>query len=175
MPIADCRIDVGERLVLATGQRALEAHRSAVAHWELLTAVALVGLGARALELGREYVLERRAFGVLIGSFQTIQHRLADNVTGLEGARLLAYEAAWAQDVGEAGAGELASMAFLFAGETAYKAAADSLQFHGGYGYTLEYDIQLFLRRAKAWVLIAGDPKRRYAQLAHRLYPDEER
>jgi alkylation response protein AidB-like acyl-CoA dehydrogenase len=174
MPIADCTVDAGERLVLATGPAALDAHREAVAHWELLTAAALVGLGSRALEIGLEYVLERRAFGVLIGSFQTIQHRLADNVTALEGARLLAFEAAWAHDVGDPGARELASMAYLFAGETAGKAAADSVQFHGGYGYTLEYDIQLFLRRAKAWVLVAGDPKHRYAELAHRLHPAQQ-
>jgi alkylation response protein AidB-like acyl-CoA dehydrogenase len=175
LPIADCRIDHGERIVIARGRRALEAHRASVAHWELLTAVALVGLGARALDIGREYVMERRAFGVLIGSFQTIQHRLADNATALDGACLLAHEAAWAQDVGRADAAELATMSFLFAGETAFKTAADSLQFHGGYGYTLECDIQLFLRRAKAWVLVVGDPKRRYAQLAHRLYQDGER
>jgi alkylation response protein AidB-like acyl-CoA dehydrogenase len=175
MPIADCPVDHRDRGVIARGRVALEAHQAAVAHWELLTAVALYGLGARALDIGLEYVMERRAFGVLIGSFQTIQHRLADNATALDGARLLAYEAAWAHDVGRADAAELAAMAFLFAGETAGKTTADSLQFHGGYGYTLECDIQLFLRRAKAWVLVAGDPKRRYAQLAHRLYGDEAR
>lgn len=171
LPLADCRLDEGDRVVIARGPRAVEAHRTAVAHWELLTGVALVGLGARALEIGIEYVMMRRAFGVLIASFQTIQHRLADDATALDGARLLAYEAAWAQDAGEPNADTLATMAFLFAGETAFKTTADCLQFHGGYGYTLEYDIQLYFRRAKAWVLVAGDPKTRFAELAHRLYP----
>jgi alkylation response protein AidB-like acyl-CoA dehydrogenase len=174
LPIADRRLDEGERIVLARGEEAVVHYERAVRQWELLTGTALVGAGQRALDIGLEYVMERRAFGVLIGSFQTIQHRFADDVTALDGARLIAYEAAWAQDVGQADAGELATMAFLYAGDTAFKTAAESLQFHGGYGYTLEYDIQLYFRRAKAWVLVAGDPKARYAELAHRLYGLEE-
>jgi alkylation response protein AidB-like acyl-CoA dehydrogenase len=136
----------------------------------MLTAAALVGLGLKALDLALEYVMQRRAFGVLIGSFQTIQHRLADNVTALEGARLLAFEAAWAGDTGQPNTEDLATMAFLFASETAFKTAAESLQFHGGYGYTLEYDIQLYFRRAKAWPLVAGDPRPKHAELARRIY-----
>jgi alkylation response protein AidB-like acyl-CoA dehydrogenase len=140
----------------------------------MLTAAALVGLGMKALDLALEYVMQRRAFGVLIGTFQTIQHRLADNVTALDGARLLAYEAAWAADTGQLNCESLATMAFLFAAESAFKTAAESLQFHGGYGYTLEYDIQLYFRRAKAWPLVAGDPKPKHAELARRLYGHRE-
>jgi alkylation response protein AidB-like acyl-CoA dehydrogenase len=172
LPLADRALDEGA-VVLASGPQAIEAHRAAVHHWELLTAMALVGLGDRALELGKEYVLERRAFGVLIGTFQTIQHRLADDVTALEGARLLAQQAAWATDTEQPNATELASMALLYAGETAFKTAAECLQFHGGYGYTMEYDIQLFFRRAKAWPLVLGDPRHRYADLAHRRFDRE--
>jgi alkylation response protein AidB-like acyl-CoA dehydrogenase len=173
LPIADWPLDGGDRIVLARGAEALDAHADAVAHWELLTGMAFVGLGERALEIGLEYVKERTAFGVLVGSFQTIQHRLADDVTALDGSRLLALEAAWAQDAGQPDAAELATMAFLYAGETAFKTAAECLQFHGGYGYTLEYDIQLYFRRAKAWMLVAGDSKARYADLAHRIFDDE--
>jgi alkylation response protein AidB-like acyl-CoA dehydrogenase len=111
---------------------------------------------------------------VLVATFQTIQHRLADNATALEGARLLAYEAAWAQDVDlPAAAGPLATMSFLFAAETAFRTASESLHFHGGYGYALEYDIQLYFRRAKAWPLLGGDPRAAYADLAHRLFDAE--
>jgi alkylation response protein AidB-like acyl-CoA dehydrogenase len=144
-----------------------------VHQWQALTAAALVGLGFRALDIGIEYVMQRRAFGVLIANFQTIQHRLADDVTALDGARLLAYEAAWAADVALPSAGTLATMAFLFASESAFKTASESLHFHGGYGYTLEYDIQLYFRRAKAWALIAGDPRAHYVALAHRLFDEE--
>ncbi|WP_436787694.1 acyl-CoA dehydrogenase family protein [Yinghuangia sp. YIM S10712] len=169
-PLADCRVDAGSSVVLAQGPEAVAAHERARRQWELLTGAALVGLGERALEIGVEYVLQRRAFGVLVGSFQAIQHRLADVVTNMDGARLLAYEAAWAHDENLPEAGTLATMAFLFAAESAFRTASESLHFHGGYGYTLEYDIQLYFRRAKAWPLAAGDPRGAYAQLAQRLF-----
>jgi alkylation response protein AidB-like acyl-CoA dehydrogenase len=171
-PIATCAVP-SDAPVVTAGPMATAAHRRAVAHWRALTAVALVGLGRRALEIGLEYVMQREAFGVLIGSFQTIQHRLADDATALEGAQLLAYKGAWAQDVGHPQAAELATMAFLFAAETAFRTASDSLHFHGGYGYTLEYDIQLYFRRAKAWALAAGDSRAAYASLAHDRFDHE--
>ena len=169
MPLADCPLP-GRAVVLARGPEAVAAHQGAVRRWRLLTAVALAGLAARALDIGLGYVLQRRAFGVLIGSFQTVQHRLADNATAVDGARLLAYKAAWALDAGLPSAGSLAEMAFLFAAETAFTTASESLHFHGGYGYTLEYDIQLYFRRAKAWPMLAGDRRAGYASLARSLY-----
>lgn len=170
MPIADRTLDGGETTVLAEGPAAAAAHDGAVRRWEALTAAALTGLAARALELGLGYVLERKAFGILIGGFQTVQHRLADDATALEGARLLAYKAAWARDAGLPDADALATMSLLFASETTFTTAADSLQMHGGYGYTLEYDVQLYFRRAKAWPLVAGDRRAAYAGLPRRLY-----
>ncbi|MBE1535552.1 acyl-CoA dehydrogenase family protein [Actinomadura algeriensis] len=170
MPVADRRLDDGETIVLADGPAAVAAHTGAVRRWEALTAAALTGLAARALELGVGYVTERRAFGVLIGGFQAIQHRLADDATALEGARLLTWKAAWARDAGEPDAGALATMALLFAAETAFTTASDSLHMHGGYGYTLEYDVQLYFRRAKAWPLVAGDRRAAYAGLPRRLF-----
>jgi alkylation response protein AidB-like acyl-CoA dehydrogenase len=172
MPLADCSV-ASDVIVLDRGPGAIAAHRRAVDQWKLLTGAALVGITSRALDVGVEYVMQRRAFGVLIANFQTIQHRLADNATSLEGARLLAYQAAWAQDEDLPEADSLARMAFLFGSEAAFKTASESLHFHGGYGYTLEYDIQLYFRRAKAWSLIAGDARAAYAQLAHGLYGEE--
>jgi alkylation response protein AidB-like acyl-CoA dehydrogenase len=64
-------------------------------------------------------------------------------------------------------------MAFLFLAEVAFETCAEGVQFHGGYGYTLEYDIQLYFRRAKAWPLALGDPAREYLRLAPRLYPED--
>jgi alkylation response protein AidB-like acyl-CoA dehydrogenase len=164
MPIA--HRPVGEdAVVVAEGDEAIALHQHAVRLWQQLTGVALVGLGRRALEIAVDYVQERKAFGVIIANFQTIQHHLSDDVALLEGARLLAYEAAWAQDTGQDDADELALMAFLYAWEAGLKTASDSLHFHGGYGFSLEYDIQLFLRRAKAWPLVCGDPAGLYAEL----------
>jgi hypothetical protein len=170
LPLADCPIDTQDALVLARGPAAVRAYRRALSRWELLTGAALFGLGSKALDIGVDYVMQRKAFGVLIGTFQTIQHRLADNAIALDGARLLAYEAAWAQDENLPTADTSATMAFLFAAETAFKTTSEVLHFHGGYGYTLEYDIQLYFRRAKAWSLVAGDSRAAYARLAHRVF-----
>jgi alkylation response protein AidB-like acyl-CoA dehydrogenase len=173
-PVADCDVEGADVLVVASGSDACRAYEQAVQQWEVLTGAALVGLGTKALEMGIDYAMQRHAFGVLIATFQTIQHRLADNATALDGARLLVYKAAWASDGHLPTAGALATMAFLFAAETAFKTASESLHFHGGYGYTLEYDIQLYFRRAKAWPLLAGDSRAEYAQLAHRLFDAQE-
>jgi alkylation response protein AidB-like acyl-CoA dehydrogenase len=173
-PLADRGAGVDERVVLASGPRAVAAYEQARGEWQLLMAGALVGLAQSAIEMGADYAQQRHAFGVLIAWFQTVQHRLADDITDLEGARLLAYEAAWSYDDGRPHAPALARMAFLFCAEVAFRVAADSLHLHGGYGYTLEYDIQLYFRRAKAWPLALGDPKEGYQELAALLFEHEE-
>jgi len=135
----------------------------------VLTASALVGLAREALHLGVEHTTSRHQFGVPIGSFQAVAHRLADVATMVDGAQLLAQEAAWAADAAKDDRSTVASMALLFAAEVARRAAADSLHFHGGYGFMLEYDIQLYFRRAKAWSLIVDDPGKEYQRPADRL------
>jgi alkylation response protein AidB-like acyl-CoA dehydrogenase len=170
-PLADWHLDDGDLTVLASGPEAIRLYHDGVGLWQLLMAAALGGLRASALELGVSYVKARKAFGVIIGSFQAIQHRLADLVVAGDGAQLLVYEAAWARDSGQPEATALASMAFLFGAETAFRTTRECLQFHGGYGFTLEYDIQLYFRRAKAWPLALGDPRREYQRLAGLVYP----
>ena len=160
MPLAD--VEVARAEVLATGEEARLAFEAAVDDWLRLTAAALVGIAARALEIGVEYVKERRAFAVPIGSFQAIAHRLADSAAAIDGARLLAYEAAWAADDDPDRSAELAALAFAVATETARDASARSLHFHGGYGFMMEYDIQLHWRRARAWSAVWGEPGAAY-------------
>ena len=174
-PLADRGAGVDDRIVLASGPGAVAAYELARQEWQLLMAGAMVGLAQTAIEMGADYAQQRHAFGVLIAWFQTVQHRLADDITSLEGARLLTYEAGWAADEGLANAAALTSMAFLFSSEVAFRVAADSLHLHGGYGYTLEYDIQMYFRRAKAWPLAYGDPKDGYGSLAAQLFEHEER
>jgi alkylation response protein AidB-like acyl-CoA dehydrogenase len=172
-PLADWSLDDGERIELAAGLRAVQLYQDGVSLWQLLMAAALGGLRASALELGVSYVKARKAFGVIIGSFQAIQHRLADLAVAGDGAQLLMYEAAWARDTGQPGAAALASMAFLFAADCAFRTTRECLQFHGGYGFTLEYDIQLYFRRAKAWPLALGDSRREYQRLADLVYLEQ--
>jgi alkylation response protein AidB-like acyl-CoA dehydrogenase len=168
MPVADVAIADAE--VLATGPTAIAAHDAAIDDFLLLSASALVGIGTRALEIGVEYVKERKAWGVPIGSFQSIAHRLADSATALDGAQLLAYEAAWAATDMPERAGELAGMAFAFAYESARDATYRSLHYHGGYGFMLEYDVQLYYRRARAWANVYAEPRLVYRRVADRRY-----
>jgi alkylation response protein AidB-like acyl-CoA dehydrogenase len=173
-PLADRDLRSGTIRVLAEGTEAACLLAGAVAEWKVLTAAALIGLGAEALDFAVAYVRERRQFGVPIGSFQVIQHRLADLASEIDGGRLLAQEAAWAADEHEHDAAALGAMAFAYAASTAQHAAAESLHFHGGYGFMLEYDIQLYFRRAKAWALVYDDPRREYQQVAELLWGPPE-
>lgn len=169
-PIAHVPVRVPSRRVLARGERAAQEWRRVVDEWRVLTAAALVGLGAQALHLGVEYAKVRHQFGVPIGSFQAIAHGLADAATSVDGARLLAREAAWAATEEPASASALGAMAFVFGGQTAQHAARASLHTHGGYGFMLEYDVQLYYRRAKAWSLLGGDPGRVLRDLGDALF-----
>lgn len=121
--------------------RILDAGRVSIA------AMAL-GLGQGALEMALDYAKARTAFGQPIAEFQAIQTLLADAATELSAARLLTYRAAWLADRGLGFSAE-ASMAKLFASETATRVCNDALQIHGGYGYTREFAIERHLRDAK--------------------------
>ncbi|MGA2305090.1 MAG: acyl-CoA dehydrogenase [Acidimicrobiales bacterium] len=158
LPLADIAVPAASTTELASGAEAAAAFDEAVNEWMILVAGALVGLGARSLEIGVEYVKERKAFGVPIGSFQAVSHGLADAATALDGATLLAREAAWSAEVEPARTPELGPLAFGFCTEAAREASYRSLHYHGGYGFMLEYDIQLYFRRARGWPAQFAEP-----------------
>jgi alkylation response protein AidB-like acyl-CoA dehydrogenase len=164
LPVAD--VAVGAQVELAAGPAVAEAFEDALDDWMVLTANALNGVAARSLEIGVEYVKDRHAFGVPIGSFQAVAHGLADVATAVDGSVLLAREAAWAAGEAPARARGLAALAFAFSAETAREASYRSLHYHGGYGFMLEYDIQLFFRRAKAWPAQFVEPGTAFARAA---------
>ncbi len=107
-----------------------------------------VGLARGALEEGRAYALERRAFGKPIAEFQAVAFGLADMATELAAARLLVHRAAALCDAG-APFGKEASMAKLFASQVAMKATSRAVQIHGGNGYTADYPVERYFRDAK--------------------------
>ncbi|TDB98184.1 acyl-CoA dehydrogenase [Actinomadura sp. 7K534] len=154
-----------ERTVLARGQEARDLFRAAAGWWRLGTASVLVGVADQALAVAVDYAGTREQFGVRIGTFQAIQHLLADVAMAVDGARLLVRETAWRHDEGDAGWRDAADIAFAHAAETAVRSAEACLHVHGGYGYTLEYDAQLYLRRAKALQLQGGDPEAIWASI----------
>lgn len=164
LPLADR--DLTGAAVIASGPEAARLWAAARAEWQALMAVACAGLAARAIEIGVDYVMGRRQFGVPVGSFQAVQHGLADAAVRTEGGRLLAHRAAWALDAGRPDGRRLAAMALVFCAEAARFAADRSLQYHGGYGYSAEYDVQLYYRRAAGWPLQIGEPAGLVAELA---------
>jgi alkylation response protein AidB-like acyl-CoA dehydrogenase len=124
----------------------------------VLVAFEQVGGADRCLEAAKDYALERRAFGRVIGGYQAIKHKLADMFVKNELARSSAYYGAWALD---RGAAELpaAAAAARIAGTAAYDfAAKESLHVHGGIGFTWEMDCHLHLRRARQLALALGAP-----------------
>lgn len=107
-----------------------------------------VGIARGCLEESIGYARKRQAFGQPIAGFQAIQGMIADMGTEIEAARLLVRRAAHLKDAGERYARE-ASMAKLFASETAMRAAVKAMQIHGGNGYLTAYPVERYFREAK--------------------------
>ena len=164
----------GERGVLASGDAAVQAYSAAREEWKLLTAACLSGLARRALEIAADYASERVQFDRAIGTFQGVAHPLADAVTRVDGAHLLVWRAIWAIATGQSDAAALVSLAFAWSAESASSAVAQSLHTFGGYGLSMEYDIQLYNRRGKAWALLAGDPRDELLRAAERSWDGVE-
>jgi alkylation response protein AidB-like acyl-CoA dehydrogenase len=114
----------------------------------ILLAAQAAGGARYALDITVQYAKDRQQFGKPLGAFQAIAHYLSDAVTTVDGAETLVYEAAWARDNGTSIA-RLAPMAKLFACQTFRDVTAMAQQVFGGVGFTVEYDIQLYFRRAK--------------------------
>jgi alkylation response protein AidB-like acyl-CoA dehydrogenase len=114
----------------------------------VMLAAQAIGGARYALDITVQYAKDREQFDKPLGAFQAIAHYLADAVTAVDGAETLVYEAAWARSDGRS-IDQLAPMAKLFACKTFRDVTAMAQQVFGGVGFTLEYDIQLFFRRAK--------------------------
>jgi len=146
--------------VILDGARVASADRlgdpgSGWGHWNrvmhegiILAAAQAMGGAERALEITCEYALEREQFGKPLAGFQSISHYLADAATLITGGTTLVHQAAWASS-NDKGIERLAPMAKLFACQAYRDITAMSLQVFGGVGFTVEYDAQLFFRRAK--------------------------
>jgi alkylation response protein AidB-like acyl-CoA dehydrogenase len=117
----------------------------------------LVGLAQMDFEISVNYAKERVQFGRPIGSFQAIQHKAADMVTDVDGARFIMYKAAWAVAEGEESAEMDVSMAKAWCSDASRRVVAHGQQIHGGIGFTKDYKIQLYFRRQKRAELFWGD------------------
>jgi alkylation response protein AidB-like acyl-CoA dehydrogenase len=114
----------------------------------VLLAAQAIGGARAALDLTVQYAKDREQFGKPLGAFQAIAHYLADASTTVDGGTILVHEAGWAAAAGRP-IDRLAPMAKLFACQTFRDVTAMAQQVFGGVGFTLEYDVQLYFRRAK--------------------------
>jgi alkylation response protein AidB-like acyl-CoA dehydrogenase len=149
----NCRVPVANRL----GEEG-QGFRIALATLDggrIGIAAQAVGIATGAFERSLRYAKERKTFGVPIADHQMIQWMLADMATAIDAARLLVWKAAWLKDKGESYT-LAASMAKLFASETAMKVTTDAIQVHGGYGFIRDYQVERFFRDAKITQLYEG-------------------
>jgi alkylation response protein AidB-like acyl-CoA dehydrogenase len=126
-----------------------EALQSLVDHAAVGLACESVGAAAALLERTVEYLQIREQFGRPIGSFQAVKHRMAEWKVKIEAATVLARHAAALLDSADADASSMASAAKCYACDTFAAFAGDSVQLHGGIGFTWEHPCHLFLKRAK--------------------------
>jgi alkylation response protein AidB-like acyl-CoA dehydrogenase len=142
---------------------------AAVDRGALAAAAQLVGIAAHLLEATVEYATQRQQFGVPIGSFQAVQHLLADVAIAVEFARPAVYKAAWDVARGAPDRATYVSLAKARASDAALLAARHSLQAHGAIGYTTESDLHLWMKRAWALAATWGDAAWHRARIAEAI------
>ena len=161
----------GDRLLPGGGVPALER---AIEEAATAVAVSTVGTCQRIFDLVLAYVKEREQFGVPVGSFQAVKHKLVDMYRDLERARALGYFAALCIAEGDPRRSLAVAMAKASAGECQQRVVQDGLQLFGGIGYTWEHDLHLYLRRAKVGELHLGSAAQHRRRVAE-LYLDAAR
>jgi alkylation response protein AidB-like acyl-CoA dehydrogenase len=141
-------------------------HRACIA-----LAAEQVGGAARCLEMSVEYAKVRTQFQRPIGSFQAIKHKCADMLVDVESARSASYDASRvaASDPSDEELAVAASMTKSFCSEAFFRCAAETIQVHGGIGFTWEHDAHLFFKRARASQQMLGDPAYHRERLAQRI------
>lgn len=147
------------RVAAPAGARALTRPELSKAYWRgnLGYAAQLVGLGRHLLDVTVQYVQERHQFGVPIGSFQALKHKLADVRIAIEFAAPLVYRAAYSLAHDDPHAALHGSMAKAQAADAAMLAARHALQCHGAIGYSFEHDLHLWMKRVWALAVTWGD------------------
>jgi alkylation response protein AidB-like acyl-CoA dehydrogenase len=128
-----------------------------------------VGVARRCLEMTVDYLKTREQFGRVIGSFQALQHRVADIAVEVEAATSTAYYAAWTVEASPEELPVVAPLALAVCADAAWHAAAESIQLHGGIGFTWEHDAHLYFKRATTTRLLFGDGHEQRRLVADRV------
>jgi alkylation response protein AidB-like acyl-CoA dehydrogenase len=159
---------------LATGAAARAAAARAFDRGALATAAQLCGLARHMIDVTVEYATVREQFGRPIGSFQAVKHRMADALIALEFARPLVYRAAHSLARGDAEQSTHVSMAKAYASDAAETASRAALQCHGAIGYSFEYDLHLWMKRAWALAAAWGSSAWHRARVGRALLGDDQ-
>ena len=158
-----------DRLLGDPGVSAASGLRRAIDEAMVAIALETVGTCQTIFDVTLEYTKQREQFGVPIGSFQALKHKLADMLVALERARATGYFAALAIAEDDDRRAAAASTARIAAADCQRLLAKEGIQIHGGIGYTWEHDMHLYVRRVKTDAQLLGTEAEQRARLADLL------
>jgi alkylation response protein AidB-like acyl-CoA dehydrogenase len=130
---------------------------SALRRAAMCASAEMLGAARRCLDMAVEYAKVREQFGQLIGSFQAVRHKCAEMLMEVENSHSAVYYAAWALEAGAEDAAVAASICKSYVSESARRVCGEAIQAHGGIGFTWEYDLHLYFKRAKSLEVMFGD------------------
>ena len=165
-PQARITLDGAPATLLAGPGEAERVITHALAVGAALLAVEQVGAAQHLLDLSVQYAKSRLQFGRQIGSFQAIKHKLADMLVDLEHARSAAYHAVWALSDGSDDPALATSIAQAVCSAALSRIAADTVQVHGGIGFTWEHQAHLYFKRAATDAALLGSAEQHRARVA---------
>jgi len=164
--LCDLALDAAAGRQIAAGQAAARATAAALTAGAAMLASEQLGLADKCLQMTVAYVKERRQFARPVGSFQALKHRLADLWVGVTQARAAARYAAACLAAGHPDVPVAVALAKAACSDIAVRASQESVQLHGGIGFTWEHPAHLYLKRAKSASIGFGTPDRHRASLA---------
>ena len=150
----DCRIP-GDRIIGEPGT-GFKTAMATLDHTRPTIGAQAVGIAQGALDAAIAYTKERRQFGQRISDFQAVQFMLADMAMKIEAARLMVYSAAARGERGEPNLGFIASASKCFASDVAMEVTTNAVQLFGGYGYTVDFPVERYMRDAKITQIYEG-------------------
>jgi alkylation response protein AidB-like acyl-CoA dehydrogenase len=151
------KVAVGAEAILGQPGTAGPLLDSLLRRAAVMSSAEMLGAARRCLDMSVEYVKVREQFGQPIGSFQAIRHRCAEMLLEAENAHAAVYYASWALTAGAEDATVASSICKAYVSDAARKVCGDAIQVHGGIGFTWEYDLHLYMKRAKGLEPLYGD------------------
>jgi alkylation response protein AidB-like acyl-CoA dehydrogenase len=149
-------VEVGTDALVGKLNEGWPVIKKTIDHATVAKCAEMVGIAQVAFDMAVDYAKNRVQFGRPIGSFQAIKHKCSDMVIDVDGSRFITYRAAWCLAEGLDAAREI-SMAKAWTSDACRRVCAQAHQIHGGIGFTKEYDLQLYFRRAKQGEVFYGD------------------